>query len=70
MTVTPHKREFLFLRQEARVRKKDDMAKANKIAASLNLVLLLSLLIFASIAESRILGGKSLNHRLESGGES
>ena len=35
------------------------MAKANKIATSLNLALMLSLLIFVSIAESRILGGKS-----------
>nr|CAN82204.1 hypothetical protein VITISV_000174 [Vitis vinifera] len=34
------------------------MAKANKIATSLNLALMLSLLIFVSIAESRILGAK------------
>ena len=36
------------------------MAKGNKIATSHNLVLMLSLLILVSIAESRILGGKSL----------
>ena len=56
---TPQKREFPFLRQKQRERKGDNMAKANKIATSLNLALMLSLLIFVSIAESRILGGKS-----------
>ena len=59
-TATPHKREFQFLRLKERERKRDKMAKTNKIATSLNLVVMLSLLIFVSIAESRILGGKSL----------
>ena len=35
------------------------MAKVNKAVTAFNLVLMLSLLIFISMAESRILGGKS-----------
>ena len=59
MKATPQKRELPFLRQKERERS-DNMAEGNKIATSLILGFMLSLLIFASIAESRILGGKSL----------